>query len=320
MAAPRIANRHLLSRLVGPRLSSSTIFATTRGFLSQRSFASSTKLWQDFKTPSDGSHTRSVALLMLPRRATKSEIEALLKSKGCDIKRMQIRLDKFTFHNDTMCFVELGSEQQAADAVESLNNSQFQASTIIAKILKPDFVWGPLTARQTGAASRYFFDEGNGAEEAVRPLLEGRRKMLSVQTPGWGDPKGTVSEANATAIEIIHNTFDKYGLECVGSLRPFYGDKKSKPRMLCHLDFKTIEGAEKAVRDLDDTEIAHRRTWVKNSEPSAWRAHQIGKVNPALLTQLQEAKIAPEETYDDLFNAPKEDRPSSFRRVKVARE
>lgn len=85
MAAPRIANRHLLSRLAGPRLSSTTIFATTRGFLSQRSFASSTKLWQDIQTPSDGSHTRSVALLMLPRRATKSEIESLLKSKGCDM-------------------------------------------------------------------------------------------------------------------------------------------------------------------------------------------------------------------------------------------
>lgn len=85
MAAPRIAYRHLLNRLAGPRLSSSTIFATTRGFLSQRSFASSTKLWQEIQKPSDGSNTRSVALMMLPRRATKSEIEALLKSKGCDV-------------------------------------------------------------------------------------------------------------------------------------------------------------------------------------------------------------------------------------------
>lgn len=219
-----------------------------------------------------------------------------------------------------MCFVELGSEQQAADAVESLNDSQFQTSTIIARILKPDFRWGPLTGRQTEAASRYFFDEGNGAEEAAKPLLEGRRKMLSVQTPGWGDPKQTVSESHATAIGIIHRTFDKYGLECVGGLRPFYGDKKSKPRMLCHLDFKTAEGADKAVRDLDDTEIEHRRTWIRNSEPSAWRAHQIGKVNPALLSRLQEEKIAPEETYEDLFSAPKADRPQSSKRVNIARE
>lgn len=214
-------------------------------------------------------------------------------------------MDRFTFQNDTMCFVELGSEEQVTEAVQSLNDSAFQTKTIIAKPLRKDFIWGPASA-QTDASSglRYFYDDGNNAHEAVKPLIEGRRMMLSVQTPGWGAQDIKVGPRNKVAEEIINQYFGKFGIEAIGGLRPFYGDKKENPRLLCFLDFKTRKGADQAVAAYHDTEIEGRRTWLKPSDPAPWRAHQIGKVDKALLAELQDKGLLPRETYEDKFVNP----------------
>lgn len=210
--------------------------------------------------------------------------------------------------------MELGSEDQASEAVKHLNGSEFLNQTIIARPMKADFVWGP----QSDVASRYFYEEGTGPQDAVRPLLEGRRRMLSVQTPGWGSQAMTISERNKVAVNIVEQYFGKYGIEIVGGIHPFYGDKKQNPRLLCFLDFKTKQGADQATAELHDTVIEGRKTWVQISEPAPWRAHQIGKVDKAVLAELQEKGLAPQETYDDKFNTPtaeKSAKKAVFRKV-----
>ncbi|KAF1849648.1 uncharacterized protein K460DRAFT_298271 [Cucurbitaria berberidis CBS 394.84] len=323
MAAPRILlrSRCPLSRgITTSRLSRSVLPSISTTF-TQRSLTSSARSWQDIvHTPATGPEPprtespivpteyskRSIVFLTLPKRAVRSDIEALLRSKGCDIKRIQLRLDRFTFQNDTMCFVELGSENQVSEAVQTLNGSVFLNKKVVVRPAKEDFTFGHqrnLTNMVGG--SRYFYQEGTSAYEAGRPLIEGRRMMLCVQTPGWGAKDMVVSTRNKNAMSIIDQYFGKYGIETLGALHNFYGDKKENPRLLCFLDFKTKEGADQAVAELHDTEIEGRRTWLKISEPAPWRAHQIGKVDEALLTELQEKGLAPRETYNDKFLTPK---------------
>jgi hypothetical protein len=169
--------------------------------------------------------------------------------------------------------------------------------------LKADFIWNEegvqRVTERNPYGSRYFQEEANTAREAIRPLVEGRRYMLSVQTPGWTKDRVAVQIDNA--YRIIQQTFDKYGVETIGAISPFYGDKKAKPRLLCFLDFTTKEGAENAVRDHHDTEIEGRLTWLQRSGPVAWRAHQIGKVDQELLADLQEKGVLPEKVHEDKF-------------------
>lgn len=172
--------------------------------------------------------------------------------------------------------------------------------------LGADFTWN-LEGKQRGNArnpygSRYFQEEVNTAREALRPLVEGRRYMLSVQTPGWTTDKVSVQMNNA--YRIIQQTFDKYGVETIGALSPFFGDKKAKPRLLCFLDFTTKDGAENAARDHHDTEIEGRLTWLQPSGPVSWRAYQIGKVDQELLADLQEKGVLPKEVREDKFVNP----------------
>ncbi|KAH7371504.1 hypothetical protein BKA66DRAFT_423885 [Pyrenochaeta sp. MPI-SDFR-AT-0127] len=319
MAAPRVITRTqcLLARGIITARISSSILASTRTAFPRRQFTSSVRVWQNnVGTSAQGHETRvsdspaspnayerSIALLALPRRAVKSDIEALLRKKGCDVKRIQIRMDRFTFHNEAMCFVELGSEKQAAEAVQQLNGSEFQAKSIVARPMKEDFTWGPRIDVSKGySARRHFYDDGVSSRDAAMPLVEGRRMMLSVQTPGWGTADLNVSGRNKVVLDIIDQYFGKYGIEALGGLHPFYGDKKANPRLLCFIDFKTKQGADLAVAETHDTQIEGRKTWLQLSNPSPWRAHQIGKVDKALLVELQEKGLLPQETYEDKFS------------------
>ncbi|KAG9190557.1 hypothetical protein G6011_08645 [Alternaria panax] len=242
----------------------------------------------------------------MPKRWARKEIEQKLLSKGCTIKRLQMRVDRFNFHNDTMCYVELGSEAEATKVIEELNGLEEQSTKLIVKPLKADFIWGNAGKRNVEPyGSRYFYDEGTAASDALRPLLERRRLILSVQTPGWSaGERISVAKRNATA--IIERYFGKYGIESIGDMSTFYGDKKANPRMLCLIDFKTKEGAENAVNDHHDTQIEGRLTWLKHSEPAAWRSHQIQKVSPEGFKALQEIGVVPEgqNVYEDKFVNP----------------
>jgi RNA recognition motif-containing protein len=210
---------------------------------------------------------------------------------------MQLRLDRFTFHNDGRCFIEFSSEEQAQQAVRDLNKAQFMDHELSAVPLMDDFVWGPDPQKHK---PRYFYEHKKSASEPLKPLLERRRMIFSVQTPGWGK-KNKSTGHNNIASQIIDESFGKYGLEAVGGLQPFYGDKQPTPRFLCFLDFATKSGADQAAQAIHDTEIQGRRVWLKPSVLAPWRAHHIGKTEPALLAQLQEKGLAPKEVYEDSF-------------------
>jgi RNA recognition motif-containing protein len=211
-------------------------------------------------------------------------------------KKMQLRFDRFTFQNDRRCFVELASEQQAQDAIQRLQKKKLQGQTLVVKPLVENFIWGR-NSEEGRLSSRHFFDEGKNAAEAIKPLLEDRRYMLLVQTPGWQDSKKTNEAAN----EVLEKHFEPFGVETRSMLRPMFGDKKPEPRLLCFIDFTTKEGAEKAVEAIHEKTIEGRRTKLLSCKLSAWRAHQIGKVDAGLLKQLQEKEIAPKETREDRF-------------------
>ena len=213
-------------------------------------------------------------------------------------------MDRFTFQNDTQCFIELGSAAEAKEAIEQLNKVEIHGKKIVAKPLKDNFRWGSVEdTSKSPFGSRYFFDEGNAAEEALLPLKEGRRTMLSVQTPGWS-PKTPIRVARDNALNIIGQNFSQYGVERVGDISPFFGDKKTKPRMLCLIDFKTKEGAEQAIKEKHDTEINGLLVWLKQSEPSAWRQQQYWKTAPPQVEALQEEGIFSKEMYEDKFVNP----------------
>lgn len=219
-----------------------------------------------------------------------------------------MQLDRFTFHNNTSCFVELENEVQVSKALQSLDKLKFMRKTIFARPMREDFIWGR-TPRQSeeqqiNGRNRYFYAEGSGPSDALRALREGRRMMLSVQTPGWGTQDMIVSTRNKHSLAIIEQYLGKYDIEAIGNLSPFYGDKKDHPRMLCFMDFRTKAGANQAVVDLQDTEIEDRRVLLRPSSPSPWRSHQIGKVDKTLLEELQAMGLASMETYDDKFNTP----------------
>lgn len=215
-----------------------------------------------------------------------------------------MRVDAFTFHNDSRCFVELGSPEEARKAIEQLHETEIHQKKMTVLPLKDDFEWGPKkSAKEPPFESRYFYDEGNAAQEAIQPLIEGRRTMLSVQTPGWS-PGSTMGTAKHNALDIIAQNFGQYGIERVGDISVFYGDKKANPRMLCLIDFKTKEGVEQAIKEKHETQINDRLVWLQRSEPSPWRVQQFWKSVPQAIEDLQEKGVLSKEMHEDRFVNP----------------
>jgi len=94
-----------------------------------------------------------------------------------DSKKWQLCLGCFTFHNDTRCFVELATEEQAQKAIEVLNGTELLHRSIIVAPMKDDFVWGRRLENRPNTS----FDVAEvSPSEAMKPLLEERRLMFSV--------------------------------------------------------------------------------------------------------------------------------------------
>ncbi|EAT87282.2 hypothetical protein SNOG_04891 [Parastagonospora nodorum SN15] len=236
--------------------------------------------------------------MRLNKRASPFEIESFLKSKGLEIKKWQCRLDRFTFQNDTRCFIELATEEQAQKAIEALNGIEFMHKSIVVAPMKDGFVWAK---KPESSHDSYFFDVNEvSPSEALKPLLEERRLMFSVQPPGWG-PKIGGSGHNDIARHHMERHLGQFGITCFSKLAPFYGDLKQRPRMLCFIDFETKSGADQAVRAFDDKEMEGCKVRLQPCKLAPWRAHQVGKVDKALLSQLQEKGLASTEPYEDKF-------------------
>jgi RNA recognition motif-containing protein len=208
-----------------------------------------------------------------------------------------MRVDRFSFRNDTKCFVELGSEAEATKIIGELNSTELQGKKLVVTPIADQFIWGfSREKRPRPFGGRYFYDEGTESVfEAARPLLEGRRLMLQVKTPGWL-PKSPISQQKLNTNRILEQYFAKHGaIERVSDFSTFYGDLQPKPRIACFIDFATREGADNAIEKIHNTEIEGRLTWLTRSIPGKWRAEQIGKLAPEVLKQLQESGVMAKE-------------------------
>ena len=214
---------------------------------------------------------------------------------------MQLSFDRFTFRNDGRCFVELADDQQAQEAIQRLSKAKLFKQPVRVQAAWPSFRWvQDVHVTEEGGVSRYFYQSNEGkneAAEAVKPIIEGRRCLLQVQPPGWASDK----TANETARQVIKEHMGKFGIATISSMSAFYGETKKDPRLMCWIDFVTKEGADAAIKEINNTEIQGRLTKLLVSKMAAWRAYQLGKVDPEALKQLQEADLAPKEINENKF-------------------
>jgi len=216
-----------------------------------------------------------------------------------------MQIDRFTFHNNTIVFVELASKEEAERIVERWGKGTSLSEGLRVRPIKDDFHWGEadLGGQTVAFKSRYLIAQGSAARDALRTLEERRRMMLSVHTPGWS-PESAVSVARENALRIMERLFSKYRVESIGDIAPFYGDKQGTPRLLCMVDFATKEDANNAAKEIDDTEVEGRLTWLRRSKAAAWRTHQYAKFEPEYVAELQEKGVLTKETYEDKYNNP----------------
>jgi hypothetical protein len=216
---------------------------------------------------------------------------------------IQMRMDRFNFKNDTSCFIELASEEQALKAVEVLHQTKLLDHTIKVMPLMRSFVWQSVDRDPNLHSSQWLFVTDSVLSDAVTPLVEGRRVMLYVQTPGWL-PDSTKKAHVEACTRIIEAHFGKQNIEAISTIPSSRNMKKvlkSDPRMLCLIDFKTKDGAEKAIQAIHDTEIGGCKVLLQPGIVSPWGAKSIERYDPLLLVELQEKRLAPSQTELDGF-------------------
>jgi len=192
---------------------------------------------------------------------------------------------------------------QAQKAVQELHKLAFLNEEIIVLPLKEDFVWGFQRALNGTSNSRFFYEHETSASDVFKPLLEGRRMLFTV---GRGEPNTPVGEIVKGILEELTG---KYDIEAVSAVSRFYDNKEEVPRMMCFLDFKTKSAADEAVRSIHDTEIQERRVLLQPSALSSSRSYHVGKVDQALLAELQEKGLASKEPFDSqLLKGKKNDK------------
>jgi len=236
----------------------------------------------------------------VPKRATRKEVEALFHDAGLQITRSQFRIDRFTFHNDSYYHAELASPEQAEAAISQLHLStalseRDKQHPIIVKLMDPEkFRWKGITS----LSNRFFYDEGDNAAKALLPVKEGRRVQVRVQTPFWKPtwpekPAKISASRKGYGAKLMRDAFERFGIEAMSDVA--FNDSRvtEEPKHYCHIDFKTKEGAEEAIRELDETELEERKIEVRKNEVNGWRAQQFGRVDMDLLEELQQLGLAP---------------------------
>ena len=210
-------------------------------------------------------------------------------------------MDRFTFYNDNHFFAELASEEQANGAVQKLERSTTfgEERPTFVRILNPEFSW----KSEPNHLNRWIYDDGSAAADAILPLKEGRRVQIRVKTPAWKPqfdekPKSLMRARMNYGRELIAKAFDKFGIEAIGVPASNDGRMLPEPKFFCHIDFKTKEGAEEAIRTMHETELEDRLLWVAKSDLNEVRSRQIGRVNMGILKELQELGLAREVDWE----------------------
>ena len=147
------------------------------------------------------------------------------------------------------------------------------------------------------------YDDGSAAAKAVLPLKEGRRVQLRVRTPAWkpkfeNKPKSLMKARMNYGRELVAKAFDKFGVEAIGVPAANDGRMLPEPKFFCHIDFKTKEGAEEAVRTMNETELEGQLIWAVRADLNEVRSRQIGRVNMGVLKELQELGLAGEVDWE----------------------
>jgi hypothetical protein len=163
------------------------------------------------------------------------------------------------------------------------------------RILSPEFAWNS----EPNHLNRWINDDGSAAAHAILPLKEGRRVQIRIKTPAWkpnfeSKPKHLMRARMNYGRELIAKAFEKFGIEAIGVPAANDGRMLPEPKFFCHIDFKTKEGAEEAIRTMHETELENRLMWVAKSELNEVRSRQIGRVNMGVLKELQELGLAGE--------------------------
>lgn len=297
MALPRFSSIRLsvLSR-------SSASYLSAQKISPSRAFGSSNKLFQDSGVSSENQLTeearkRSVSVLSLPKVLSKSEVEGMFENTGFKIVKSQLRLNRFSFGNDAFFHAELANEEQASEAIETMHKTKFLGKfRMRVRPLLPNFEWKNLSNN----FNRWVYEEGSSAvANAVVPIKEGRRFELHVEPPAWKSQSNLepVDQKTARVLhceKVIAEAFDRFGIESMSSPAIFPENVPPEPKHFCQIDFKTKEGAEEAVRAMDNTKLEGLLILVRKMKLREGRSRQIGRLNMGVLKELQELGLAPE--------------------------
>lgn len=290
-------------------------------------------------------NARSVKLFKVPRRVSRSKVEAFFTDAGfqvsvltsCDARPMKhlhlkahvieadsdsadiyMAIDRFRYEGDTFASVELASEQQAQRAVEELNGNASMGNQVYLRMLSPEFEWDNFLSGDRYEHTYLVREDKSGIRQAVMPLLEGRRVRISVKYPAWGAKGDTPAQRRNTDLEVLKHSFDRFGIESISRLVHQYGDISFDPKFFCHIDFTTKKGADEAIQALHDTEVEGVLVWVRSSGIDATKAFQIGRLEKGLLTELQEKGLAPPdaEIHKDWVSKPTKKDHRNFDRLR----
>ncbi|KAF3044794.1 hypothetical protein E8E12_010676 [Didymella heteroderae] len=294
-------------------------FALTRGFTSRRAtgsilhlastaarprhFTSSARIQEGaIQTPATGpkvpltaarngapgKNAHAIAITKLPWNTAPSDVQQLLRDAGVNVKKLQFRVERFTFQSDTCAFVELGGKEQVQKAVKALDSLKLGTRTLKVSPLSDTFYWDSGFKKD----QRFFFYDTTTPSQAIQGLLEGRRYTIFVENPGWPTKKDADKSVNVQRRELLNKVFEPFNVEAFGGINPVWKtDKRNNMTFLTHVEFATKEDALRAMDALNNTVIEGKRVELRPHTIIAKRAEQIGKVDEGVLTQLQEAGL-----------------------------
>ncbi|KAF1926146.1 uncharacterized protein M421DRAFT_423136 [Didymella exigua CBS 183.55] len=241
-------------------------------------------------TPGNNAH--SIAVTKMAWNTVPADVEQLLRNAGCPIKKLQMRIERFTFQSDTSAFIELGSKEQVDKAVKALNNQKVNGRTLKVTPMSDTFYWDSGFKKH----QRFFYYDATTPSQAIQGVLDGRRYRLYVENPGWVPEVDEAMSVNAKRREVINKAFEPFNVEAIGAVHPVWKkDGRGHKTFVTHIEFSTKEDAQRAVDALNDTVVEGKLVELKPFTVIGKRAEHIGRVDKGVLAQLQEAGLLTSE-------------------------